>query len=237
MITISDLRVAFGGVVAINDLNVVIGDPITGIIGPNGAGKTTLVNVMSGFVKPIKGSITAHEIDLLAHRNYKLARWGLRRTFQTEQVVEELSVRDNVKIMLDSLPMSAKERNHAVEEVLEYACLSNSSRRLGGDLDTYERRLVEICKALVGAPRVILMDEPGGGLGDNEMRSIKRIILEIKEFCGAMTLLIDHDIDLISSTCASTLVLDFGEKIAFGPTKEVLSNPRVKAAYLGTTEA
>lgn len=236
MIKITDLTVVFGGVRPLNDLTIDLTDQIVGVVGPNGAGKTTLLNVLSGFVRPVSGSVSVFGQDLLSMPPHQRARWGLRRTFQTEQVVDDLTVWDNVVVMLDSVSLSRHERNDQVNAALNYVGLVGSKDRLGRELSSYERRIVEIARAIVGKPRILLMDEPGAGLSETESANLQSIITGIPTFSGAMVVLIDHDVSLIAATCTSTAVLDFGSLIAHGPTAEVLHDDRVKAAYLGTED-
>jgi branched-chain amino acid transport system ATP-binding protein len=237
MIEIRDISVAFGGVHALNRLSVSLSDAVVGIIGPNGAGKTTLLNVFSGFVQPTFGSIHAFGTDLLAMPAHRRARWGLRRTFQTEQVVDDLSLADNVRVVLDALP-GPQRRDWARQtgDALDFVGLAPRAQAMGASLNAFERRMAELAKALVGSPKVVLLDEPAAGLRDDEVDVLRRAILGVHERYGAVTLLIEHDVDLIASSCSSTAVLDFGELLAFGPTAEVLKDERVKAAYLGVEE-
>jgi len=236
MINIDNLAVEFGGVRPIHNLTVDLTDTIVGVVGPNGAGKTTLLNVFSGFVIPVSGSVKAFGQDLLAMPAHRRAQWGLRRTFQTEQVVEDLSVWDNVVVMLDTVRLSGRERREQVQAALNLAGLAGSEARFGQDLNAYERRRVEIARAIVGQPRIVLMDEPGAGLSQAESEELQAIIKAIPDHYNAMVVLIDHDVSLIAATCTSTAVLDFGSLITHGPTGEVLRDERVKAAYLGKGE-
>lgn len=237
MIAIRDLSVSFGGVRALDNLSVELDDPIVGIIGPNGAGKTTLLNVFSGFVDPQAGSIRAFGTDLLSMAPHRRARWGLRRSFQTEQVVDDLSVADNVRVMLDALPGTGRgEADRQIAQALAHVRLGGKANTLGAELNAYERRMLELAKTLVGAPKIVLLDEPGAGLREEEVDALRTAILGIRERFGAMTLLIDHDVAMIAATCVSTMVLDFGQLLAVGPTAQVLRDERVKAAYLGLEE-
>jgi ABC-type branched-subunit amino acid transport system ATPase component len=111
--------------------------------------------------------------------------------------------------------------------------LSGQQDRLASTLNEAERRLVEIARAVVGQPRVVMMDEPAAGFSDDETLRLRNILLSIPDVCGAMVVLIDHDVSLIASVCETTAVLDFGELITYGPTLEALADERVKAAYLG----
>jgi ABC-type branched-subunit amino acid transport system ATPase component len=237
VIEIRDLSVSFGGIKALDSLTVTLADPIVGIIGPNGAGKTTLLNVFSGFVEPSAGAIRAFGADLLAMAPHRRSRWGLRRSFQTEQVVDDLTVADNVCVMLDALPGAVRRNASAqVMQALDFAGLAPRANVLAGTVNTFERRMLEIARTVIGSPRLVLLDEPAAGLHDDEVAVLREAILGIHRRCGATTLLIDHDVALIASTCVSTLVLDFGEQIACGPTTQVLRSERVKAAYLGIEE-
>ena len=235
MITIDKLTKDFDGVRALNEVSVTLDAPIVGIIGPNGAGKTTLLNVMSGFLPPTAGKIEAFGADLLRMTPHKRARWGVRRTFQTEQIVEDLSVWDNVATMLDSAPAGPLGRNETVAQALDYVGLldGQTMHRMGKSLNLYERRITEIGRTIVGQPRLILMDEPGAGLSQSEVEQLHNIIVGIPDFCGATVALIDHDVELIARTCEKTMVLDFGTLIAYGKTADVLADGRVRAAYLG----
>lgn len=236
MLEVSGITVRFGGVVALNDVSATFTAPVSGIIGPNGAGKTTLMNVMSGLLTPIAGHLTMEGQDLLRLPPHRRAHWGLRRSFQREEVADDLSVFDNVLVQTDHSSTPSREKRHEVARMLDLVGLGAKADRPGADLNTYERRLTDVAKCMVGQPRVILFDEPAGGLSVDETRRLGALIRGIHAETGAMVLVIDHDVDLIREICAETLVLDFGRRIAFGPTEAVLADPKVKAAYLGTEE-
>jgi ABC-type branched-subunit amino acid transport system ATPase component len=227
VIAIEQLTVHFGGVHSLNALSLSCGDRITGLIGPNGAGKTTLLNVLSGFVRPQQGSVRVDDEDVLRLAPYRRAAFGIRRTFQTEQVVENLTVWDNVTV-------GDGTRAEAVGSALAYVGLESRARSLGAELSAHDRRMVEIARAVVGRPRLVMMDEPGAGLSEAESDHLRQVILAIPDFCSAQVLLVDHDVDLIAATCSATAVLDFGSLIANGRTADVLKDARVRAAYLGT---
>ncbi len=233
MISIRNLTMRFGGFTAIDDLSADLAAPICGLIGPNGAGKTTLINVLSGFVAPQQGAILADGVPLLGLSAVARVRWGLRRSFQTEQVVEDLTVRDNVLAVLDQVPAAGGSAAREIAEVLDYTGLARAAHRPGRTLNLFERRMVELAKSLVGRPRLLLLDEPGAGLDEQEALRLRQAILGIPAFRQAQVLLIDHDVALITDTCAETLVLDFGRRLALGPTRAVLAAPEVRKAYLG----
>lgn len=233
MIRIEEVTVQFGGVRPLNGLTAEFTDPICGLIGPNGAGKTTLLNVLSGFVTPIAGRIHLDDTELLPLSPQDRFRAGLRRSFQTEQVVDDLSVWDNLMAVLDNLRHLTMPAAEQISKALHFTGLTSRASISGGALNLYERRMVEIAKALLGTPRAILLDEPGAGMNDRESADLRRILLGIPVTFGAQILLIDHDVDLIQATCSQTLVLDFGQKLALGPTAEVLRDKAVRNAYLG----
>ena len=236
MIEIEKVTVMFGGVRGLNELSARLPEPVTGLVGPNGAGKTTLINVLSGFVKPAAGSVGIDGQDLQRISPHKRAAFGIRRTFQNEQVVENLTAADNTAAVLDNVPSSGQPRAKLIARALDFVGLSAKGRVLGRDLNAYDRRMVEIARATVGAPKLIMMDEPGAGLAQDESEHLREVIKAIHGHCGAQVLLVDHDVELISATCIATLVLDFGSRIAYGPTAEVLADPKVRAAYLGVVE-
>ena len=236
MIEVDNLVVRFAGVTPIDDVSVVFPGGTCGLIGPNGAGKTTFFNVLSGFVRPARGAIRGFGEDLLRMADFRRARWGLRRTFQTEQAIEGLSVYDNVAMIHEHSAAKRASRRADVLEAIEFVGLDVSPRARVGGLGAGERRLVELARAVVGKPRVVLLDEPGAGLPAAETQQMGTVIQRIPEQFGALVILVDHDMGLVSDCCATTAVLDFGRLIASGPTVDVLRNEHVRRAYLGTEE-
>jgi len=237
MIEISDLTVRFGGVIPLDSMSVTFESGTCGLIGPNGAGKTTFFNVLSGFVAPATGTVRAFGEDLLAMPHYRRARWGLRRTFQTEQAIEELSIFENVAMVHEHSRRSRASRQADVLSAVEFVGLETDPHSRVGTLGVRERRLVEVARAVVGEPKLVLLDEPAAGLPDEETEHLGRVIREIPEHTGALVILVDHDMELVSACCGVTAVLDFGVVIAAGETAEVLRNKDVMRAYLGTEEA
>jgi branched-chain amino acid transport system ATP-binding protein len=236
VIEVGGLTVRFAGVTPIDDVSVVFPGGTCGLIGPNGAGKTTFFNVLSGFVKPAAGSISAFGENILRMADYRRARWGLRRTFQTEMAIEKLSVYDNVAMIHEHSGAKRATRRDDVLSAMEFVGLEVSPKAKVGELGARERRLVEIARAVVGSPRVVLLDEPAAGLPDEETRTLGEVIHRIPEQFGALVILVDHDMSLVSSCCETTAVLDFGKLIASGPTADVLRNEHVMRAYLGTED-
>jgi branched-chain amino acid transport system ATP-binding protein len=219
MIEVSNLTVRFGGVTPLDGMDVRFDAGTCGLIGPNGAGKTTFFNVLSGFVRPVDGSVRAFGEDLLGMAHFRRTRWGLRRTFQTEQAIEELSVFDNVAIVHEHSKLSGRTRREDVVGAISF---------VGLEVDP---------ETMVGKPRVVLLDEPAAGLPERETVHMGEVISRIPEEIGALVILVDHDMSLVSACCRVTAVLDFGKLIASGPTEQVLRDDTVIRAYLGTEEA
>ena len=236
MIEVSGLTVRFGGVTSLDGMSVTFDGGTCGLIGPNGAGKTTFFNVLSGFVRPASGSVKAFDEDLLSMAHFRRARWGLRRTFQTEQAIENLSVYHNVAIIHEHSKLSGSNRQEDVLGAIGIVGLESVAYKKVRTLTAGQRRLVEVARAIVGKPRLVLLDEPAAGLPEAETAHLGEVIRGIPGHTGAMTILVDHDMSLVSACCAKTAVLDFGRLIAAGDTGEVLRNDQVKQAYLGAEE-
>jgi len=237
VIEVQDLEVRFGGVKPLDGMTVSFPAGTCGLIGPNGAGKTTFFNVLSGFVKPAGGTIRAFGEDLLRMPDFRRARWGLRRTFQTEQAIEKLSVYDNVALVYEHSERGGSSRDEDVLGALHFVGLEMDPNEKVGTLGARDRRLVEVARAVVGKPRMVLLDEPAAGLPEEETEHMGGVIRRIPEHMGALVILVDHDMSLVSACCEVTAVLDFGKLIASGPTEQVLRDENVMRAYLGTEEA
>lgn len=235
MIKLENLTVKFGGVVALDAISATFTAPVSGIIGPNGAGKTTTMNVISGFLN-CTGNITIDGDEIGQLPAHKRTQWGLRRSFQREQIADDLTVTDNLRVILDGLSSSRSEKSADLERALDITGLTENASTLASDLNSFERRLADVARCLVGKPKIVMFDEPGGGLSREEAGRLGDLIVQVYDLTGAKTLVIDHDVDLIERICTETLVLDFGKRIAFGATRAVLDDPKVQAAYLGIEE-
>lgn len=233
MIEVADLTVRFGGVTSIDQMSVVFPGGTCGLIGPNGAGKTTFLNVLSGFVRPMAGRVSAFGQDVLTMSDYQRARWGVRRTFQTEQAIEALTVYDNVLTVYEHTTKARAARRAAVLDAINFVGLGDVAYSKVGALSPRQRRLVEVARAVVGAPRAVLLDEPGAGLPEAETEHLGAVISAINGHVGAMVVLVEHDMSLVRACCEWTAVLDFGRLLSSGPTDEVLRDPEVLKAYLG----
>jgi branched-chain amino acid transport system ATP-binding protein len=237
MIVLDKITIRFGGLVALDAVSAEFTAEVSGIIGPNGAGKTTTMNLISGFLTPTSGKVLVDGDDILRLPPHQRTRWGLRRSFQREQIADDLTVWENVMAITDNLPGSRTERRAQAEHALDFAGVAQIRGKLGANLNTFERRLTDLARCFAGRPRLIMLDEPAGGLSPEETEQLGTLIIRMAELSGAKVLVIDHDVDLIQRICTETLVLDFGRRIAFGPTSAVLNDPAVKAAYLGVEHA
>jgi branched-chain amino acid transport system ATP-binding protein len=236
MIEVTGLTVRYGGVTSLDDMSLTFEQGTCGLIGPNGAGKTTFFNVLSGFVRPAAGTVRAFGVDLLSMAHFRRARWGVRRTFQTEQAIEELSVFDNIAMVHEHSKLGAATRRTDVLNAIEFTGLAAQLKTPDAEVRTLtagQRRLVEVARAVVGRPRLVLLDEPAAGLPEEETSHLGDVIRGIPEHTGALAILVDHDMSLVSACCTTTAVLDFGRLIASGPTAAVLRDDDVIRAYLG----
>jgi len=239
----------FGGIVALDhvDLAVDRGEAV-GIVGPNGAGKTTLFNCLFGLEDPDQGSVVfdGRRIDRLPV--WKRSRMGIGRTFQRIELFEGMTVADHllvaeqaasgtVRIWRDFVHRGGPtpgELDH-VRQVLALLGLEHMAGRPVDTLDLGHARLVELGRAMMGRPRLLMLDEPSSGLDVDDTARLARILDETRHSTGVAVILVEHDLSLVESTVDRLVVLNFGEVLATGGVDEVLSDPEVRRAYLGST--
>jgi branched-chain amino acid transport system ATP-binding protein len=235
----------FGSLVAVRDVSLSVEKgELRAIIGPNGAGKTTFFNLISGFFPPASGTIAFDGRDITALPAHERVSLGMARTFQITEIFPELTVFDNVRISTEvaqgfrlrpwmSQADTAKVRRH-VEETLQLTGLSAKSDRLVGELAHGDQRAAEIATALALRPRLLLLDEPTAGMGDQETYEITQIIRRLHRDGNFTIVLIEHDMRVVFHLADRITVLDQGSLLAEGAPKEIAANEAVQAAYLGT---
>ncbi|QJU55649.1 ABC transporter ATP-binding protein [Herbiconiux sp. KACC 21604] len=234
----SKLSVAYGGVKAVSDVDLHVDrGEIVGLIGPNGAGKTSFIDAVSGFA-PMTGSVTLNGHELSGQRAHRRSRLGLSRTWQSVSLFEDLTVIENVRVAAAHTPLSERLRGRGhraeVEPVLERLGIAELGDRLPGELSHGQRVLVGVARAVIAAPALVLMDEPGAGLDDAEGAELGRQLRGLAAD-GISVLLVDHDMNLVLEVCDRIYVLDFGRQIAQGTPAEIAADPAVIKAYLGST--
>ncbi|MFN2538625.1 MAG: ABC transporter ATP-binding protein [Mycobacteriales bacterium] len=235
-LAVDGVTVRFGGITAVNDVSFVVPPAqVTGLIGPNGAGKTTTFNVITGLQTATAGAVRLGDRELTGLAPFKRARLGLARTFQRLEVFGSLTARDNVRVATEhhrDLTGDAPDP----DELLERVGAAHVAHEQADALPTGLARLVELARALATSPSVLLLDEPGSGLGLAESDQLGDLLLDLAAG-GMAVLLVEHDVELVMRVCTSITVLDFGTVIAHGAPGEVQRDPRVQAAYLGAEVA
>ena len=238
----------FAGIAALNDVSIQVdrGETV-GLIGPNGAGKSTLFNCLAGVIRPDHGTIFLDGRDLDGLSSYRRARLGLARTFQQIELFSGLTVLDHLVVSVRAQQQSGgwwrdllgRSRPTAAElatcdAVLELVGLANDAERPVESLSLGRARVVELARALACSPRLLFLDEPSSGLDAQETGAMAVVIEKVRSESDVAVLLCEHDVEFVRRLARRTVVLDCGIQIAEGPTDEVLEEPAVRAAYLGT---
>lgn len=236
---------AFGSLIAVNNISMKVEEgEFRAVIGPNGAGKTTFFNLISGFFPPSSGHIRFKGEDITALPAHKRVERGMARTFQITEIFPELTVRENLLIPtevasgLRLTPFLSRARREKVEarvsELLNLGNLAGKADRLVGELSHGDQRSTEIMMALALNPKLVLLDEPTAGMGEQETRDVVRLIRKLHKEQGLSIVLIEHDMRVVFHLADRIMVLAEGGLLAEGTPAEIAANERVQSAYLGT---
>jgi len=233
MLKLDAITVQFGGLTALKGVSLAIGaEEVVGLVGPNGAGKTTLFNVISGLARPSGGEVFFNRDNVLKAPMYKRARMGIGRTFQIPQPMHELTVRQN--LLVAQRFGTGKVNLEKIEEILTFLHLEGKADRdAAQDLSLSELKALEVGKALATDPQLLLLDEVLAGLETASKRAFMKTLTELHQKYRISILIIEHDIETISSLCRRVCVLNYGQLIADGTPQEVFSNPEVIKSYTG----
>jgi branched-chain amino acid transport system ATP-binding protein len=235
---VSAVSMAFGGAQVLSDVSLsVAAGAVTGLIGPNGAGKTTLFNVVSGLLEPRSGRVMIEGHDVTKSGPAARARRGLARTYQRLELFTSLTVRDNIQVAGEIRNTWGRRGRIAVgaetDRIIELVGLSDVAEREVSELPTARARVVEVARALMTQPKVLLLDEPASGQTEQETAAFGTLLRHLVEERGLAICLVEHDVGLVMGTCELIHVLDYGEIIASGSPEQVKNDPAVVNAYLG----
>ena len=244
LLEVRSVSKSFGSLAAVSDVSLAVpAGELRAIIGPNGAGKTTFFNLISGFFPPTRGDIVFDGQVVTRLPAYRRVERGMARTFQVTEIFPELTVLENIRIAAEVAlgfrlhpwlgRREASQLKERVDEIMQLAGLSSKADRLVGELAHGDQRAAEIAMALALKPRLLLLDEPTAGMGDQETYEITSLIRRLHRDSKYTIVLIEHDMRVVFHLADRITVLDQGRVLAEGTPKEIAANDAVQAAYLG----
>jgi len=249
VLVVDKLCKRFGGLVAVAACCLTVQEGrITGLIGPNGAGKTTLFNLLTGFIRPDSGRVRLGETDITGLPPHRVFRRGVCRTFQIPRELKGMSVVENLMLVPSRQlgerlwnpflrPKAVRRQEREIQrkamEVLEFLELSQLANQLAGNLSGGQKKLLELGRALMTSPRVVLLDEPGAGVNRTLLKSLSNAIRQLQQDLGLTFLVIEHDMDFVMRLCTPVIVMSEGTVLMQGDPEAVQHDQRVLDAYLG----
>jgi len=246
---VKNLSISFEGLTAVNNLTFSVEpESIIGLIGPNGAGKTTVLNCITRFYEPDQGEIEFANVNVLALRTNQIIGLGIARTFQNMELFSGLNAIDNILVgkhmflkagffgsalKFSGASKAEEESKKEAYEMMAFLGIAQWAHHNVGDLPFGIRKMIEIARALISKPKLLLLDEPTAGMMPHEKAVLHEQIKRLRGEMGFSILLIEHDISFVTKMCQQVLVMNFGEEIALGPPHEIVNHPEVISAYIG----